>query len=255
MEGKDAGFTANPLSGWKFAGWSGASAAGINADKSPVTIKAMGDIERAASFVGDGTNKFQAEEGVIENAINESSNAGFAGTGYINFGTGTSSVKVPVYADAAGEYKLTMTYANGSSAARSLSIKGEAGGAQEVEFATTANWTTYETKEISVKLAKGASYITFSIVGGNDGPNLDQLELTAVNVEKSDTGTTAIYWEFAGGVFAAGTGARTMLFNVNGMLIRQAVGTRISTEGLPGGVYVEKTVAPGMNRQRIIRVR
>ena len=255
MEGKDAVFTANPLSGWKFAGWSGASAAGINADKSPVTIKATGDIELTPSFVGDGTNKFQAEEGVIENAINESSNAGFAGTGYINFGTGTSSVKVPVYADAAGEYKLTMTYANGSSAARSLSIKGEAGGAQEVEFATTANWTTYETKEISVKLAKGASYITFSIVGGNDGPNLDQLELTAVNVEKSDTGTTAIYWEFAGGVFAAGTGARTMLFNVNGMLIRQAVGTRISTEGLPGGVYVEKTVAPGMNRQRIIRVR
>ena len=73
MEGKDAVFTAKPFSGWKFAGWSGASAAGIDASKSPATIKATGDIELAASFVGDGTNKFQAEDGTVENAIKESS--------------------------------------------------------------------------------------------------------------------------------------------------------------------------------------
>ena len=66
MEGKDAVFTAKPFSGWKFAGWSGASAAGIDASKSPATIKATGDIELAASFVGDGTNKFQAEDGTVE---------------------------------------------------------------------------------------------------------------------------------------------------------------------------------------------
>ena len=262
MEGKKATFTAQPFAGWKFDGWtfggeSGKSTAdlGLDGSKASLEITADRDIELAASFVGDGTNKFQAEEGVIENAINESTNAGFAGTGYVNFGTGTSSVKVPVYADAAGEYKLTMTYANGSGNVRSLAIKTEKDDSQELSFEKTANWTTYVSLDLNVNLPRGASYVTFSTVGGNDGPNLDQVELTAVNVEKIDTGTTAIYREIAGGVFATGTGARTMLFNVNGMLVRQAVGMKVSTEGLPGGVYVEKTVAPGMNRQRIIRVR
>ena len=262
MEGKKATFTAQPFAGWKFDGWtfggkSGKSTAdlGLDGSKASLEITADRDIELAASFIGDGTNKFQAESGVIENAINESTNAGFAGTGYINFGTGTSSVKVPVYAAAAGEYKLTLTYANGSGNARSLAIKTEKGDSQEKSFDKTDNWTTYASLDLNVELPRGASYVTFSTVGGNDGPNLDQVELTAVKVENPDTGTTAIYQEIAGNVFAAGTGARTMLFSVNGMLIRQATGTRISTEGLPGGVYVEKTVAPGMNRQRVIRLR
>ncbi len=256
MEGKDAVFTANPLSGWKFAGWSGASAAGINADKSPATIKATGDIELTPSFVGDGSNKFQAEEGVIENAINESSNAGFAGAGYINFGTGTSSVKVPVYADAAGEYKLTLTYANGSNAARSLSIKGEAGAAQEVEFATTANWTTYVTKDVSITLPLGASTITFATVGGNDGPNLDQLELTAVNVTKPDTSdTTTAIGQLAEPRLEYTGSTHVRLFSTTGKLLRESTGEAISTAGLPRGIYIMQVRDGSRNMQKTIRVK
>ena len=257
MEGKDAVFTAKPLSGWKFAGWSGASAAGIDATKSPATIKATGDIELAANFVGDGSNKFQAEEGIIENAINESSNAGFAGTGYINFGTGTSYVQVPVYADGEGEYKLTLTYANGSSAARSLSIKGEVGESQEIEFATTGNWTTYVTKDVSIMLPFGASTITFATVGGNDGPNLDQLELTAVNVtipESKDT--SLVVGDIAGKMWNfAAQNAKTTLFSVHGVAVRESLGAEISTEGLPAGIYIMRTTAPGFRMQKAIRVK
>ena len=260
MEGKDAVFTANPLSGWKFAGWSGASAAGINADKSPATIKATGDIELTPSFVGDGSNKFQAEEGVIENAINESSNAGFAGAGYVNFGTGTSSVKVPVYADAAGEYKLTLTYANGSNAARSLSIKGEAGAAQEVEFATTANWTTYVTKDVSITLPLGASTITFATVGGNDGPNLDQLELTAVNVTRPDTSdTTTAIGGLASGLanprLEYSPATRVQVFSATGKLVRESVGRAASMAGLPRGIYIVKVRDGSRNMQKTVRVK
>lgn len=257
MEGKDAVFTAKPLSGWKFAGWSGASATGIDATKSPTTIKATGDIELAATFIGDGSNKFQAEEGVIENAINESTNAGFAGAGYVNFGTGTSYVQVPVYADGEGEYKLTLTYANGSNAARSLSIKGEVGESQEIEFATTGNWTTYVAKDVSIMLPFGASTITFATVGGNDGPNLDQLELTAVNVtipESKDT--SLVVGDIAGkmGNFAA-QNAKTTLFSVHGVPVRESLGAEISTEGLPAGIYIVRTTAPGFRMQKAIRVK
>jgi hypothetical protein len=256
MEGKDAVFTAKPLSGWKFAGWSGASAAGIDASKSPATIKATGDIELAATFVGDGSNKFQAEEGSIENAINESTNAGFAGAGYVNFGTGTSSVKVPVYADGAGEYKLTLTYANGSNAARSLSIKGEAGESQEVEFATTGNWTTYVTKDISITLPLGASTITFATVGGNDGPNLDQLELTAVNVTKPDTSdTTTAIGQLAEPRLEYTGSTHVRLFSTTGKLLRESTGEAISTAGLPRGIYIMQVRDGSRNMQKTIRVK
>ena len=256
MEGKDAVFTAKPFSGWKFAGWSGASAAGIDASKSPATIKATGDIELAASFVGDGTNKFQAEDGTVENAIKESSNAGFAGTGYINFGTGVSTVTVPVYASAKGEYKLTMTYANGSTAARSLSIKGESGEPQEIEFATTENWTTYEKKDVSVTLPLGASTITFATVGGNDGPNLDQLELTAVNVTPPDTGITRIASEVSGVSMNAST-TRVRLFSMTGKLLRESadVNTAGNAAGLPRGIYILQIRNGSITSQKIIQVK
>ena len=256
MEGKDAVFTANPLSGWKFAGWSGASAAGIDASKSPATIKATGDIELAASFVGDGSNKFQAEEGVIENAISESTNAGFAGAGYVNFGTGTSSVKVPVYADAAGEYKLTLTYANGSGNARSLSIKGDEGDAQEKSFEATANWTTYVTQDISITLPLGASTITFATVGGNDGPNLDQLELTAVNVTKPDTSdTTTAIGQLAEPRLEYTGSTHVRLFSTTGKLLRESTGEAISTAGLPRGIYIMQVRDGSRNMQKTIRVK
>ena len=256
MEGKDAVFTAKPFSGWKFAGWSGASAAGIDASKSPATIKATGDIELAASFVGDGTNKFQAEDGTVENAIKESSNAGFAGTGYINFGTGVSTVTVPVYASAKGEYKLTMTYANGSTAARSLSIKGEFGEPQEIEFATTENWTTYEKKDVSVTLPLGASTITFATVGGNDGPNLDQLELTAVNVTPPDTGITRIASEVSG-VSMNASATRVRLFSMTGKLLRESadVNTAGNAAGLPRGIYILQIRNGSITSQKIIQVK
>ena len=256
MEGKDAVFTAKPFSGWKFAGWSGASAAGIDASKSPATIKATGDIELAASFVGDGTNKFQAEDGTVENAIKESSNAGFAGTGYINFGTGVSTVTVPVYASAKGEYKLTMTYANGSTAARSLSIKAESGEPQEIEFETTENWTTYEKKDVSVTLPLGASTITFATVGGNDGPNLDQLELTAVNVTPPDTGITRIASEVSGVSMNAST-TRVRLFSMTGKLLRESadVNTAGNAAGLPRGIYILQIRNGSITSQKIIQVK
>lgn len=257
MEGKKATFTATPNSGWKFAGWSGKSAAGIDASKPQASITAAGDIELVPSFAGDGSGKFQAEEGTIENGINESSNAGFAGAGYVNFNAGTSSVQVPVYANAEGEYKLTLTYANGSKSTRSLSIKGEAGESQEVAFEATESWTTYVTKEVSITLPQGASTITFATVGGNDGPNLDQLELTAVNVvvppDTSDS-TTAIGRLTAPRLeYTSSTSVR--LFSTTGKLLRESTGAAISTNGLPRGIYIMQVRDGSRNMQKTIRVK
>lgn len=256
MEGKTATFTATPNSGWKFAGWSGKSVAGIDASKPQASITAAGDIELAPSFAGDGSGKFQAEEGAIENGINESSNAGFAGAGYVNFNAGTSSVQVPVYADVEGEYKLTLTYANGSKSTRSLSIKGEAGESQEVEFAATSNWTTYVTKDVSITLPQGASTITFATVGGNDGPNLDQLELTAVNVvAPPDSDSTTAIGRLAAPRLEYTSSTNVRLFSTTGKLLRESTGAAISTNGLPRGIYIMQVRDGSRNMQKTIRVK
>ena len=257
MEGKKATFTAQPFAGWTFAGWtfdagSGPNIAGLGLDGSSATLEFIAecDIGLTPSFEAKGTTVFQAETGIIENAINESTNAGFAGTGYINFGTGVSTVKVPVYADAAGEYKLTMTYANGSGNARSLSFKVDGSDAQEMSFDATTNWTSYATKEADIKLPAGASYITFATVGGNDGPNLDQVELTLV---KADEIPDRIMVAEPRMQITPVTHVR--LFSTTGKLLREATGEAISMAGLPRGIYLLQTRNGAALRQQMIQVK
>ena len=291
-EGKTISFTAKANDGWKFSGWTGASASAIDASIATAEIKASSDIELTANFTGAGTGIFQAEDGAIENAVYESTNAGFAGSGYVNFGAGAASyVNIPVYVDAAGEYTMEMFYANGSSAARSLSFKclgneaGEgAGDATEKSFAKTGAWTTYPSMEATITLPRGMSYIQFATVGGNDGPNLDQIKLIPSKVEEikdpeeeqpeepvitdpEDPGktdpsenkdpividpetpsdsSTAILTQAR---LAPTTGMKVQFFTLQGKLMSTTQGK------LPAGIYLMKITAPGYNKQRVVRIK
>ncbi len=87
-EGKTVSFTAKPADGWKFAGWTGASAS--TETSATLSIVASGNIELGATFTGAGTGIFQAEEGSSENGINERNNAGYKGAGYAKHGAANS---------------------------------------------------------------------------------------------------------------------------------------------------------------------
>jgi hypothetical protein len=254
-EGTAVTFTAEPASGWKFAGWTGKSASEAGSESTWKTTMTK-DIELGAIFEAKGTDTFQAEDGIIDNAINESTNAGFAGTGYINFGTGKSTIQVPVYVEYPGEYTMEMTYANGSGKARSLAFAAPgtctAGvdgckGAEVISFEATDKWTTYQTKESTITLPKGASYITFSIVDGNDGPNLDQIKLTEKNVDKGTTSIAQINRTNA-------TVSESRIYDTNGKLVRYTKGNANLT-GLAPGIYVVKTSAQGYSKQKMVQVR
>lgn len=278
-EGKTVTFTAKANDGWKFAGWTGASAAAIDATSPTAEIKVTGDIELTATFTGAGTNTFQAEEGIIENGINESTNAGFAGAGYVNFGAGNSYVNVPVYVDAAGTYKMEMFYANGSSASRDLIVKVLENSSassvtldpeQQITFEKTSAWTTYPSKETTIKLPRGASYIQFAVVGNNDGPNLDQIILTPLEVEKipEEIDPPAVTPEDTIPDFAAAknlqfeaipSNARIQVFSVQGKLIRTLQTSRpeeisLFRNSLPAGSYLVRISAPGFKKVKIIRI-
>ncbi len=254
-EGKTVTFTAKANDGWKFAGWSGASATAIDTSSATVEIEVTKDIELSASFTGAGTGVFQAEDGSIENAVYESSNAGFAGSGYVNFGAGAASyVNIPVYVSAAGEYTMEMFYANGSSAARSLSFKclGDESGngdgdATELSFDKTTNWTTYPSKESTITLPRGISYIQFATVGGNDGPNLDQIKLTPLNVEEIQDTTSAIRPIVQQNTIHTNN-VSIDFYTMQGKLVKAQGGK------LPAGIYLMKITTPGFQKQRVVRI-
>ena len=256
-EGTSVTITAEPATGWKFAGWTGKSASDAGTTNTWKTTMTK-DIELGAIFEAKGTTTFQAEDGIVDNATSESTNAGFAGAGYINFGTGKSSVQIPVYAEYPGEYTMVMTYANGSGKARSLAIAAPgtctAGidgckGANIISFEATENWTTYQTKETTITLPKGASYITFAIVDGNDGPNLDQIKLTEKNVNKGDTTITLFPRQSQTG----NTISESRIYNTNGKLVRYVNGNA-DMKGLAPGIYIVKTTTQRNHKQKMVQV-
>ncbi len=257
-EGKTATFTAKPNEGWTFTGWSGKSAADIDASKATVEIVATGDIELIPSFAAEGTTVFQVEDGIITNAAAESNNAGFNGNGFVNFGAGDlSMVQVPVYAEVDGEYEVVVRYANGSGKARSLAAAGPgvcpAGidgckSAETMTFEATTNWTTWETLSFKTKLFAGAGYFTFATIGGNDGPNLDQLELVLVKADE----ITSVRGLATPSLQLLPT-ARVRLFTLTGQLLRES--SSLETENLAPGIYLLQTQYGIMLRQQMIRVK
>ncbi len=257
-EGKTATFTAKPNDGWTFAGWSGKSAAGIDASAAKVEIVATGDIELIPSFTAKGTTVFQVEDGIITNAAAESNNAGFNGTAFVNFAAGDlSMVQVPVFVEVAGEYEVIVRYANGSGNARSLAAAAPgvctAGidgckSAESLSFAATTNWTTWETLSFKAKLAEGAGYMTFATMGGNDGPNLDQVELKLLKADE----TTSVRGLATPSLQIAPVN-RVRLFTLTGQLLRES--SSLETENLAPGMYLLQRGEGSLLRQKIIRVK
>ena len=257
-EGKTATFTAVPNAGWEFAGWSGKSASQIDASKAAVEIVATGDIELIPSFTAKGTTVFQAEDGIITNAAAESNNAGFNGTAFVNFAAGDlSMIQVPVYAEVAGEYEVMVRYANGSGKARSLAASSPGvcatgidgcKSAETLTFEATESWTTWETLSFKAKLAEGVGYMTFATIGGNDGPNLDQLELKLV---KADEKTAIRGLATPNQRLIPTTCVR--LFTLTGQLLRES--SSLETENLAPGMYLLQRGNGSLLRQQIIRVK
>jgi len=212
---------------------------------------------------------YQAESGVITGGVVESSNTGFAGTGYVNFDKG-GSLLVKVSVEKYGMYQLDIDYTNGSKEDRALAIfnKGKLPDGTEIAvavnetFGKTSSWTEWKTLTTKLKLAPGENSLTFSTVDGNDGPNLDQFDLTLLEEMElpSDSGDTlqtpdAIAANPQGnslgnvlGNSAGNVAAKNVkVFDLNGNLVRnvpyaEKSGTSASpeqyTRGLPRGRYI-----------------
>ena len=130
-------------------------------------------------------------------------------------------------------------------------------------FEVTENWTAYGTKEADIVLPAGASYITFATVGGNDGPNLDQLELLLVKAYALDTGATdsiVAKDSSAAAINPLHSPVNTQpvkmrLFGLTGQLLRESSHGPVNTSGLPSGTYLLQVRIGSTLTQKTIRVK
>ncbi len=221
------------------------------ASSSSVTSVSSSSVERNAE------KAYQAEKGMINGGVVESSNAGFWGDGYVNFNKG-GDVVVNVKVDTAGLYRFDIDFANGSSEMRSLSI--DAGrGAVIQEFNTTGAWTVWETKEVLVDLAAGENTVKFATIDGNDGPNIDQFDITLV--EKAGEVPESYLHPVSHMAKEKGL-YRVSLFNTKGVLVRhmdvetaKISDTAWMTHGLPAGIYMLRVRSEGKVRQHFVTVK
>ena len=105
----------------------------------------------------------------------ETTNKGFVGEGYANVDNETGSyVTYGVTAAKAGEYDLTIRFANGGSSARGYDIYvGDALVVQGASMGSTGGWTTWESQTIKVPLEKGYSELKFKSTGSEGMANID----------------------------------------------------------------------------------
>ena len=205
--------------------------------------------------------QFQAETGTITGGVSESSNGGYHGDGYVNFDKG-GDVVVNVKVDTAGQYRFDIDFANGSSEARSLAISAGLDTAT-TSFKTTGGWTVWETSEVLINLAAGENAVKFATVGGNDGPNIDQFDVTLVKAAEKDSSeekTTSIRSKLV--AMVEPSVYRVSIFDTKGALVRRMnvesakVGdVAWMTRGLPAGLYVMQLKSANTERRKFITVK
>jgi endoglucanase len=124
---------------------------------------------------------YQAETASISQGVVESNHAGFTGAGFVNYDNVAGSyVQWSATAAQAGAATLTLRFANGTTANRSMDItvNGTLVG-DDVAFGGTGAWTTWQTVSLTVTLAAGTNTIRATAATANGGPNMDRLTVDA----------------------------------------------------------------------------
>ena len=240
------------------------------ASSSSVSPVSSSSVERKAE------KAYQAEKGSINGGVVESSNVGFNGEGYVNFDKG-GDFTIPVKVDVAGLYKFDIDFSNGSGEERVLAISA---GESKVEFGfkATISWTTWVTESVNLDLVAGENTVKFATVGGKDGPNIDQFDVTLVkeiaapDTTKKDTAvgdtnsgdtTKPDAIPLLSGVALPQTVFSVSIYGVNGRLVHklrnvpQATlrNTRELSRGLRAGIYLVQASAPGISKKFFIAVK
>lgn len=126
-----------------------------------------------------GGTEHQAENATLSQAAVFSNHAGFTGTGFVDYtNVAGGYIEWTVTAAAAGSRPGAIRYANGSTAARPMTIAvNGATVATGLTFNPTGSWSTWTEQAINVPLVAGANTIRATATTATGGPNVDRLTL------------------------------------------------------------------------------
>ncbi len=103
---------------------------------------------------------------------------GYTGAGYANaVNASGSSLTWAISVTQAGPYVISIRYANGSASSRPA-VLSAAQNTQNLNFATTEVWTSWQTEQVSVVLESGQNTITLTASSDEGLSNIDALTLT-----------------------------------------------------------------------------
>ncbi|HEY9060879.1 MAG TPA: PA14 domain-containing protein [Pseudobacteroides sp.] len=121
---------------------------------------------------------YEGEKAAFSRSMEESTNTGFSGSGYINFNNevgGYIDWVINIKND--GLYTLNFWYANGADIDRPLEIRiNDSLVCSRLSFDSTGSWTKWGRQYIGVNLKAGINVIRTSAVL-KDGPNIDRMEV------------------------------------------------------------------------------
>ncbi|WP_446037980.1 carbohydrate-binding protein [Streptomyces sp. SID1121] len=123
----------------------------------------------------------EAEGAVLAGgAVVESEHAGYTGTGYVGGLTdanrGRASLTTTVQSAYAGAGTVTVRYANGNGAAKTLTLTA-GGTASGVNLPATSGWTSWATVDVPVTFTQGANTLTLAFTNNDSGNvNIDSVK-------------------------------------------------------------------------------
>ncbi|WP_051313019.1 GDSL-type esterase/lipase family protein [Sporocytophaga myxococcoides] len=142
--------------------------------------------------------KFQAEEACeVDGIRNETTNAGFEGTGYVNAENAIGkSATFSFDAATSGNYKLLIRYANGGMASRSSGVSVNSIEQNSVPaFPSTGTFTTWSTLESEVYLNVGNNIVRLFAKTADGLPNIDFIGFTENAITAGHCLVTGVYLE------------------------------------------------------------
>ena len=192
---------------------------------------------------------YQAETGTVgAGSAVDNTQAGFTGTGYVDFGGNNSFAEWTITAASAGTYSINFVYANGSTVNRQCNMTVDGGAQGSIPFAPGANWTTWIGTSANVTLTAGNHTVRLTATA-NGGPNLDRLEVTGgdgvppsvpAGLSASAIGTTSFTLSWSASTDNVGvTGYEVFR---NGMSIGTTATTSMSVTGLTCNTSYSMTV-------------
>lgn len=206
------------------------------------------------------TGSIQGEDAFDFDGVFEDVNAGFIGSGYLNFHneTGTTA-SYSICSDAASRFDLVLRYANGSSAARNLSVS--VNGTVQVnnlQIPSTGSWTEWRTAKVSLVFLQGNNIIIFTSLSSEGGPNLDvisfsdsRLHKCATHIKDIKKTITNSSVDYKNGVISLcikdGISATLKVYSISGKLIKtlfsgqasqESYRIRLNSSNLTKGTYL-----------------